>query len=537
MNVAQAPQQSSTDPFPWTLEVALSGGGLRASAYALGALLYLVHSGLNEKVKNIASVSGGSITNAFVASYCDFKNVDAKQFEEIVRPLAKKIAYRGLLQTWQSWAWAIAVGIVALLIFASYLYSPYPLAMTLVLSLSLFFLLYWRSWPIDKWMETIVPPAVTFGSLPKRCVDHVFCATDLRFGQPFFFSTADGGRLFSLNYGRADEPNLPLVRAVRASAAFPPAIPPISIKIETPRTFEFGMDVRTSKAPVRVWLTDGGAFNNFGSEWHRLRGELHIAQTAYFLELKRQTQNSSDWHRERYGQVQLVVDASRADEANRLYLLWLPIIGFLAYVYRTMNVMYGSTLAGRSNSWERAASLRMRKYPWKWLAKHSKSAKFESSFKDHSESYDPKKDYDIEKYGALKLYVPHARPFDHIKPFWLTVLPDETVEDFQRPTDWIDSNRGTAREMGAHWPWTGEQLMKPKHKEVSTTFRKLGYRATLDLIVEGYFKTREVLFWSFGYEGPPIPKLKDFEDLLKCGPTTTDRPWVVLSAVGRMSEA
>ena len=39
--------------FPHTIEVALSGGGLRATVFSLGALLYLVHAGLNTRVRNI----------------------------------------------------------------------------------------------------------------------------------------------------------------------------------------------------------------------------------------------------------------------------------------------------------------------------------------------------------------------------------------------------------------------------------------------------------------------------------------------------
>ncbi len=52
---------------PNAIGVAISGGGHRATAYALGVLLYLVDSGLNRRVRTITSVSGGSILNAFVA--------------------------------------------------------------------------------------------------------------------------------------------------------------------------------------------------------------------------------------------------------------------------------------------------------------------------------------------------------------------------------------------------------------------------------------------------------------------------------------
>ena len=58
----------SARPDTRELGVALSGGGVRAAAFALGALLYLVDTGLNKRVKVISSVSGASLTNGFVVS-------------------------------------------------------------------------------------------------------------------------------------------------------------------------------------------------------------------------------------------------------------------------------------------------------------------------------------------------------------------------------------------------------------------------------------------------------------------------------------
>src|ERR1700730_13839552 len=46
------------------IRIALSGGGYRASLFGMGALMYLVDVGANSRVEDIASVSGGSITNA-----------------------------------------------------------------------------------------------------------------------------------------------------------------------------------------------------------------------------------------------------------------------------------------------------------------------------------------------------------------------------------------------------------------------------------------------------------------------------------------
>lgn len=52
---------------PGDLGMALSGGGLRATFFGLGALLFLVYTGLNRRVRTISSVSRGSVLSAYVA--------------------------------------------------------------------------------------------------------------------------------------------------------------------------------------------------------------------------------------------------------------------------------------------------------------------------------------------------------------------------------------------------------------------------------------------------------------------------------------
>ena len=51
-------KNENPDRFPWSLEIALSGGGHRATAYALGSLLYLVHAELNGRVRNLLPCLG-----------------------------------------------------------------------------------------------------------------------------------------------------------------------------------------------------------------------------------------------------------------------------------------------------------------------------------------------------------------------------------------------------------------------------------------------------------------------------------------------
>jgi predicted acylesterase/phospholipase RssA len=78
--------------------VSLSGGGHRASLFGLGVLQYLVDAGKSHEVTSIASVSGGSLTNAFVAQSMDFAQASPEAFEETVKPFASQLAQKGTLQ-------------------------------------------------------------------------------------------------------------------------------------------------------------------------------------------------------------------------------------------------------------------------------------------------------------------------------------------------------------------------------------------------------------------------------------------------------
>jgi predicted acylesterase/phospholipase RssA len=79
--------------------LALSGGGHRATIFNLGALLYLVDSGKNRDVQTITSVSGGSITNAYLSlldkPFNEFdaeKDNDKKIFDRHAANLASQVA-------------------------------------------------------------------------------------------------------------------------------------------------------------------------------------------------------------------------------------------------------------------------------------------------------------------------------------------------------------------------------------------------------------------------------------------------------------
>src|SRR5215510_7470133 len=93
MNASEGDQETIPDVegMP-TTAVSLSGGGVRASIFALGVLLYLVRAGLNRQVRVIASVSGGSITSAAIASLMDFSKVTEDSFVQFTRALGQEFS-------------------------------------------------------------------------------------------------------------------------------------------------------------------------------------------------------------------------------------------------------------------------------------------------------------------------------------------------------------------------------------------------------------------------------------------------------------
>ena len=77
--------------------IALSGGGHRATLATLGALIAIVDRGLGSKVIQVASVSGGSITNAFVAQRGQLERLGPGQLDNIATELAITIIRKGVL--------------------------------------------------------------------------------------------------------------------------------------------------------------------------------------------------------------------------------------------------------------------------------------------------------------------------------------------------------------------------------------------------------------------------------------------------------
>src|SRR5262245_56121822 len=340
------PQPSTLEPPPWPgvdlwktghggpelddssdIGLALSGGGHRAALFGLGVLMALRDAGKIDapvdrangagRMTQIASVSGGSITNAVLAREY-FRHTARRSkpeegdalWESATCQLFEMIVKVGILTTSTR---RIVVGLFMLppLAVAVMLIIGSPPAATWLLIGSTA----WLSLALlrGKLIESLIrarcfPSPEPSGGAPHLkdlCtstvehtlkVEHVFCATDLVMGRPVYFSTRadlsgknqDGGLVFRRtadlppgapprtrkSQAKPDELDLSrlgctyragtidLASVVRASAGFP-GIPPR-------RTVWTDWEAKESQSstvtPSVGFLSDGGIWNNLATQ-------------------------------------------------------------------------------------------------------------------------------------------------------------------------------------------------------------------------------------------------------------------------------
>jgi hypothetical protein len=336
---------------------------------------------------------------------------------------------------------------------------------------------------------------------------------------------------------------VPLQTAVRASSAFPPAIPPIHFELYPyrfiskdrqglhNRTVALKSGVKDRRGLPSIRLTDGGAFNNFGTEWNLARRVLFELDNQWCKERREQFNNlitsvGSDLKKidelydsveykkleddsrkiltfNYYGEVQLVADASQPERWKFLCGLQLPFWGLLKYGLRTMSIMYGSTLEARAGESNYVAIVRMEQSQDRWWPDQAKPredwarlSKFAKDFQDE---------------GPLQIYSTYFMRSDLTYDWWKK-RPRFTDASITRltnhPKDRTDGEKAL------------QDLVPDELEIVPTTFRSLKGQA-LRLVVAGYLNTREAIYGPFDYLPEPIPDREWFINLL---PSYDDPP-------------
>jgi predicted acylesterase/phospholipase RssA len=273
------------------LAVALSGGGHRASLFGLGVLLALVDLGLNQRVIYISSVSGGSITNAFVGLHCKFEEQTPETFERIATKLIGTIVSLGVLTRGQITLVFGVLIVPPIVMHATYWFcNPGPTGLSVSIVWVIFLTLaLLRGLVVERLLSRRFfrgpRRAARFKDMAAKAVEHVLCCTEVATGRPFYFNSWNSGRMYFRREESAFKdmfekqhlirscPDLKISTAVRASAAFP-GIPPRRLSMgrfpmpapqsDGTRQHDEG-HLKASDDPT-VFLSDGGIWNNFGTQ-------------------------------------------------------------------------------------------------------------------------------------------------------------------------------------------------------------------------------------------------------------------------------
>lgn len=225
-----------------TIGICLSGGGFRATLFALGSLWRLNDFGLLKKLDRITCVSGGSITGAYLGATWEQLNWDddfATNFEEVfaqpILSFCNKRFVDGRATISRALPWISgADGLERL--YSSSIFSGLTLK--------------------------------NLGGATQR-PEVLICGTNMQTGVNFKFSK-DGMGDYSLGYYSDDE--IPLAKAVAVSSAFPPILSPMIIRTD-PKSDKWENHAHTikdvdllCKLREKIVLSDGGVYDNLGLE-------------------------------------------------------------------------------------------------------------------------------------------------------------------------------------------------------------------------------------------------------------------------------
>ncbi len=252
-----------------TIGVAISGGGHRAGLSGLGVLLYLADAEKNRHVASVSSVSGGSLTNGYVAQAVNYADVPPDDFRKAVAPLARRLARTGTFFPPSPFTWVYLFLLGALLLALILMWwTPWAIwvrAGAFVLGVVAFFgLAATRGLVCSRALaRTLYAPAGHATRLAEIHdeVQHVICATDLHAGEHVYFSKEF---VCSYRFGWGTPADLPLHVAVQCSAALPGAFPPRWLPV-SPHAFAEGQP--EAAGTTRMALVDGGVYDNMADQW------------------------------------------------------------------------------------------------------------------------------------------------------------------------------------------------------------------------------------------------------------------------------
>ena len=231
--------------------LALSGGGFRATLFHLGAVWRLNELAMLQSVDRVSSVSGGSILAGLIAvrwPRLTFEDGIATNFRvEIAEPIWR-FCSRGID------VWATLGGLLP--------------------GVNI----------LPRHYQRHIVGESTLQDLPDH-PEFVFNAAHLETGRNWTFSKT---LMRTYKLGIIDRPNTRMSLVIAASSAFPPAFPPVVLRLDPTdfRRSEFAELFDRADLKRKISLTDGGVYDNLGVHSVRDFGILLVSDASSPLDAK-----------------------------------------------------------------------------------------------------------------------------------------------------------------------------------------------------------------------------------------------------------
>ena len=308
------------------IAVAVSGGGHRATLFAVGSLLYLVDAGKGPELAAVSSVSGGSLANAHLALTCDLTTAEPDQVWREAKAITSQVAGKGTI--WAApltYAFLGSLGLIlAAALWISFLVPAPVVVITWVVALALVGLLaQQRSWIAARSFDRALYHGKTLEDM-HASVDHVICSADLQTAEAMYFS-ARFVHSFRLGWGKPGR--LLVARAVQASAALPGAFSVASLPVARHGFVE--------PLPfTHMKLSDGGVYDNMATEW-----PVRLA--------RRITEGTPPDPPLHVADELIVVNSSAAQGVVQRRSVRTPVLGEITTLLAVKDVLYDQTTAVR----------------------------------------------------------------------------------------------------------------------------------------------------------------------------------------------
>ena len=272
---------SSTEPGKPEAGTALclSGGGYRAMLFHLGSLWRLYEARLLQNIRRISSVSGGSITAGVLGLNWQQLSFDPNQLWSDFVPFV--VSPIRLLADETIDAGSIIRGIALPGRVSDRVADAY---------------------------NNILFKGATLQDLPDE-PRFVINATNVQSGVLWRFSKP---YMRDYRVGEVKNPSIPLAHAVTASSAFPPVLSPFEMRLDanafTPKS---GKDLQFKPFTTKVFLTDGGVYDNLGLEtaWKKFQTILVSDGGG---QLEPEMEPKSDWARHLFRILNLIDNQVRS---------------------------------------------------------------------------------------------------------------------------------------------------------------------------------------------------------------------------------